>query len=152
DSSAALALPGVLAVLTGEDVKASGFKPLPSRSVGPGRGGMERRPAGKNLLAIGKVRFVGEAVACVIAETTSLAHDAVELIAVDYEDLPVVTTAREALAPGAPQLHDTAPGNLIFDYETGDEAGTDAAFKIAARVVRVVIDNPRQVGNPMEPR
>jgi carbon-monoxide dehydrogenase large subunit len=152
DAQAALASPGVLAVLTAEDIRKAGYTRIPCNSPGPGRDGREMAAVGKTLLADGRVRFVGEAVACVIAESTALAQDATELIEIDYEDLPVVTTAEQARAPGAPQLHPEVPGNLVLDYEVGDAAKTTAAFAAAARVVSVTIDNPRQVCNPMEPR
>ena len=148
----ALDLPGVIAVLTAEDVRKAGFGRIPVNSPGPGRDGREVAAVGKTLLADGRVRFVGEAVACVIAESAALAQDASELIEIDYEDLPVVTTVQQATAPDAPQLHPEAPGNRALDYAVGDANKTEALFRSAARVVSVTIDNPRQVCNPMEPR
>ena len=96
DPSAARALPGVLAVLTGDDVKAAGFKSLPTNAPGPGHAGSPFRPPDRPALAQGRVRFVGEAVALAVAETAAIAHDACELIKVDYEDLAVVTTGRSS--------------------------------------------------------
>ena len=98
------------------------------------------------------VRFVGQAVAVVIAETRNQARDAAEAVAVDYEELPAVVDMRDAVASGAPQLHPEAPGNIIYDWTIGDEAATDAAFKSAANVIALDITNNRLVPNPMEPR
>ncbi len=98
------------------------------------------------------MRFVGEPVAIVVAETAHAAQDALELIAVDYDTLPAVADARAALEPGAPQLHDGVPGNLCFDFDYGDAAAADAAFASAAHVVRLEQESGRVVGNPMEPK
>ena len=152
DTSGALSMPGVLGVLTGEDVAAAGFASLPVGLPVKGRGGAELLKPPRPALAQGKVRFVGEPVAIIVAETAAQAQDASEAIFVDYEDLPAVISAGAALEPGAPQLFDEVPGNMPFDYEAGDEAATREAFARAARVVRVRVDNSRVVGNPMEPR
>ena len=96
------------------------------------------------------MRFVGQEVALVVAQTALAAQDAAEKIEVEYRDLPAVVDAAEALAPGAEQLYPEIPGNLCFDYEYGDEAGTEAAFARAAHVTRVTLDSRRMVGNPME--
>jgi len=98
------------------------------------------------------VRHVGEPVALIVAESAALAQDAAEALAVEYQDLPAVTTAEQALAPGAPQLHPGAPGNLILDFVGGDEAATNAAFAKAAKVVKLTAYPSRVIGNPMEPR
>ena len=152
DASAALALPGVIAVLTGEDMAAAGLKPLPAAAPMKGRGGEEQRPTPRPALALGRVRCVGEAVALVVAESAVAAHDAAEALSIEYRDLPAIVDAREALAPGAPQLHDSVPGNLVLDFAGGDEAATQAAFERAAHVVRLEAYHSRVVGNPMEPR
>ena len=152
DTAAALAAPGVLAVLTGRDVTAAGFKSMPTNLAVKDRFGEPLKKPPRPVLAQGKVRHVGECVACVVAESPQLAQDAVELIAVDYRDLPSVTVAADALRPGAPQLHAELPGNLSFDWVAGDEAATEAAFRSAARIVRLELDNQRLIGNPMEPR
>jgi carbon-monoxide dehydrogenase large subunit len=152
DTAAALAAPGVLAVLTGRDVTAAGFKSMPTNLAVKDRFGEPLKKPPRPVLAQGKVRHVGECVACVVAESPQLAQDAVELVAVDYRDLPSVTVAADALRPGAPQLHAELPGNLSFDWVAGDEAATEAAFRSAARVVRLELDNQRLIGNPMEPR
>ncbi len=152
DTRAALAHPAVLAVLTGEDVAAAGYRSLPTQLGVNDRNGQPLKKPPRPVLAQGKVRHVGECVACVIAETALAGQDAAELIEVEYRELPAVTLAEKALQPGAPQLHAELPGNLSFDYGTGDEAATEAAFRSAARVVKLTLDNQRVAGNPMEPR
>ena len=152
DASAALAMPGVIAVLTGADVAAAGQKPMPAAAPMKSRDGSEQRATPRFSLTRDRVRYVGEPVALIVAETAAQAQDAAEAVAVDYRDLPAVVTAREALAAGAPQLHGSVPGNLVLDYAGGDEAATDAAFARAARVVRLSAYHTRVVGNPMEPR
>ena len=152
DAGAALALPGVIGVLTGADVVAAGFKtPLPI-SPGPGVGGQTLKNPERPALAHGRVRFAGEPVALVVAETEEIALEACELIAVDYDDLPVMTRATEAAAPGATLLHDSVPGNQVFDYEYGDRATTEAAFAKAVHIVRLELEAQRISGNPMEPK
>src|SRR5574341_569403 len=152
DAAAALAMPGVIAVLPGADVAAAGHKPMPAAAPMKGRGGAEQKTPPRYSLARGKVRYVGEPVALVVAETAAQAQDAAESIGVEYRELPAAVTAQEALAPGAPQLHDEVPGNLVLDYSGGDEAATNAAFAKAARVVKLSAYHTRVVGNPMEPR
>jgi carbon-monoxide dehydrogenase large subunit len=150
DKQAALAHPGVLAVFTGEDLEE--LKSLPAALGVKGRGGAELNNPGRPALAQGRVRFAGDAVALIVAESAAAAQDASELVAIDYEDLPAVVTAAQAVAPGAPAVHDSVPGNLVLDFESGDEARTRQAFETAARVVRLEVDISRVVGNPMEPR
>ena len=152
DASAALQMPGVIAVLTGEDVAAAGHKPMPAAAPMKGRNGAEQKATPRYSLARGRVRYVGEPVALVVAESAAQAQDAAEAIAVEYAELPVVVTAEAALGAGAPQLHDEVPGNLVLDFVGGDEAATDAAFARAARVVKLSAYHSRVVGNPMEPR
>jgi carbon-monoxide dehydrogenase large subunit len=152
DASAALEARGVLAVLTAKDVAEAGYKSIPTNLAVKDRFGEPLKKPPRPVLAQGKVRHVGECVACVVAESALAAQDAVELIAVEYRDLPPVTSSQAALAPGAPQLHAELPGNLSFDWVAGDEAATEAAFRSAARVVKLALDNPRMAGNPMEPR
>ena len=141
---------GVIAVLTGEDLK--DLKSLPAALPYKGRGGMDLINPGRPALARGRVRFVGDAVALVVAESAVAAQDAAELVQVEYRDLPAVVRAPDALKAGAPQVHESVPGNLVFDYESGDEAKTRAAFETAARVIGLDVDISRVVGNPMEPR
>ena len=152
DVSAALASPGVIAVLTGDDVRAAGQKPMPAAAPMKGRGGAEQLVPPRYALTRDRVRYVGEPIALVVAELAPLAQDAAEAIAVEYRELPAVVTAAQSLAPGAPQLHDSVPGNLVLDFVGGDEAATDAAFARAAKVVRLTAYHTRVVGNPMEPR
>ena len=152
DAASALAMPGVIAVITGAELAAAGLKPIPVAAPFKWRDGSEQRPASRLCLAHEVVRHVGEPVALVVAETAAQAQDAAEALAVDYEELPAVITAEQALAQGAPQLHPGAPGNLVLDYEGGDAKATDAAFAKAAKVVKLRAYHTRVVGNPMEPR
>src|SRR3954464_452888 len=151
DASAALASPGVIAVITGEDIKAA-LKSLPCALPVKGRGGMELINPGRPALAQGRVRFTGEPVALIVAESAAIAQDAAELVVVDYRDLPAVVSAQDALKDCAPRVHDTVPNNMVMDYESGDDAGSKAAFAKAARTVELEVDISRVVGNPMEPR
>ena len=152
DAGSALQAPGVLAVLTGRDVAEAGYKSIPTNLGVKDRFGEPLKKPPRPVLAQGKVRHVGECVACVVAESAQLAQDAAELIVVEYRELPAVTSADKALEPGAAQLHAELPGNLSFDWIAGDEAATEAAFRAADRVVKLALENPRMVGNPMEPR
>jgi len=152
DASAALEMPGVVAVITGAELAAAGLKPIPAAAPFKWRDGSEQRPALRLSLAHEVVRHVGEPVALVVAETQAQAQDAAEAILVEFDDLAAVVTADEALAQGAPQIHPGAPGNLVLDFEGGDAAATDAAFARAARVVKLRAYHTRVVGNPMEPR
>ena len=150
DSSAALGMPGVIAVLTSEDM--ASLKPFPAAAPMKGRGGTEQLVPRRMALAQGRVRYVGDPVALVVAQTAAQAQDAAEAVSVEYRELPAVIDARAALAPGAPQLHENIPGNLVLDFAGGDEAATRAAFERAARVVKLTSYHTRVVGNPMEPR
>ena len=152
DASAALAMPGVLAVITGEDTRAAGFGAAPSLVKYPGKGGMKFREVHREVLADTRGRYVGQEVALVVATTAAIAQDAAESIVVDYHDLPVVVDAEEALRPGAPLLYPEIENNLVFDFEYGSLDKTQAAFASAAHVTRLVVDAPRIVGNPMEPK
>ncbi len=143
---------GVLGVYTGEDaVRAGHVKPL-SMLTFAGKDGKKALIPERPTLAHGRVRFVGDLVAMVVAETELQAQDAAELIEVEYEDLPVVVAAESALAAGAIQLHDNVPGNLSFEQEAGDAAATTAAFAKAAHVTKLKLDCTRVAPNPMEPR
>jgi carbon-monoxide dehydrogenase large subunit len=152
DPSAALAMPGVIAVITGKELADAGLKPIPVAAPVKWHDGSEQRPAARLSLAHEVVRHVGEPVALIVAETAAQAQDAAEAVAIDFEELPAVTTADEALAKGAPQLHPGAPGNLVLDFVGGDKAATDAAFAKAAKVVKLRAYHTRVIGNPMEPR
>ena len=152
DATMAASMPGVVGVLTGADLVSAGVKPLP---VAP----MFQRPDGspgatplRPALADGVVRFVGEAVVALIAETAEQAKDALEAVVVEYEDLPVVTELTEAAAEGAPLVWPAATGNIAAQMKHGDAAGCDAAFAGAAHVVTLDLVNQRLVPSSMEPR
>ncbi|MEQ9334426.1 xanthine dehydrogenase family protein molybdopterin-binding subunit [Thalassobaculum sp.] len=148
----AKAAPGVLAVLTGEDVAADGLGDLPCAALVPGRDGKPAIGPAYPLLVRDRVRHVGDAVALVVAETPEQARDAAELVEVDYDALPAVNGIDAASAPGAPLVWDAAPGNLCVDWETGDAAAVEAAFEAAARVAELTLVNNRIVVNSIEPR
>ena len=152
DTKAASAMPGVLAILTHADLDAAGFGPLKCAINIPGRDGQPMKRPPRPSLAKGKVRFVGEAVACVVAQTRDQAKDAAEAVELDIEELPAVTTPADALKPGAPQIHDEAPGNLVLDFHHGDTEAVNKAFADAAHVTRLEIVSNRIVVNAMEPR
>jgi carbon-monoxide dehydrogenase large subunit len=152
DVKAALASPGVRAVLTGDDVRKAGFKEAPPLVRYPGRGGMKMLEPHRDALAVGRVRHVGQEVALVVADSPAAAQDAAERIAIEYRDLPVLVDVADALAPDAPQLFEAIPGNLAFDFEYGDAAKVQAAFEKAAHVTRITLESQRLVGNPMEPK
>ncbi len=152
DASAALAMPGVVAVLTGEDIAAAGYGSLTAAAPMKGRGGAELRRPNHPMLAQRRVRYVGEPVALIVAESAALAQDAAEAVTVEFHDLPAMIEALEALKPGAPQLHADVPRNLALDFVGGDEEATHAAFARAQRIVRLTSYHTRVVGNPMEPR
>jgi len=151
DAAAALAHPGVIAVITGDDIRAA-LKSLPCALPVKGRGGMELIHPGRPALAQGRVRFTGEPVALIVAESAAAAADAAELINIEYRDRPAVVGKEQAVATGAPLVHDSVPGNIVMDYESGDDAGSKAAFAKAARTIELEVDISRVVGNPLEPR
>ena len=152
DTTAARAMPGVRAVLTAADARADGLGPLRPYAEANVQTGEPFAFAPQPLLAEDKVRFVGEPVALVVADSAAQALDAAERIAVDYAPLPAVTTAAAARAPGAPTISEAVPGNVCLDWRTGDWEAADAAFAAAAHVVTLRLDNHRVVANPMEPR
>ncbi|HJT61721.1 MAG TPA: xanthine dehydrogenase family protein molybdopterin-binding subunit [Burkholderiales bacterium] len=143
-------LPGVKAILTGDDT--ADFKTPPPMVRYPGKGGSTIKVPHREVIARKRVRYVGQEVALVVATSPTLAQDAAEAIEIEYRDLPAVVDARAALEPGAPQLHDEIPGNLSFDYVYGDEQATEAAFARAAHVTRLALDSTRVSGTPMEPK
>jgi carbon-monoxide dehydrogenase large subunit len=152
DTTAAKAAPGVLAVLTAADAAADGLKPLRPYAEANVQTGERFLFDEQPLLAGDKVRFMGETVALVVAETLAQALDASELVEVDYEALPAVTTAYGAVAPGAPLLSPEVPGNICMTWRTGDHDGADAAFARATHIVSLDLDNHRVTTNPIEPR
>jgi carbon-monoxide dehydrogenase large subunit len=145
----ALRIPPGVRVFTGEDTKH--LKTPPPQLKVPGRGQALKVPH-RPTLAEGRVRFVGEAIALVVAESPQAAQDAAERIEVEYQDLPAVVSEIQSLEEGAARVHDEVPGNLAFDYDYGDEKAAEEAMKRAAHVVRVTLDSTRLAGNPMEPR
>ena len=144
--------PGVLAVFTGKDVVAAGLGGIPPAFMPEDMGGPPGFRTECPILATGRVRHVGERVAIVVAETPELAAEAAELVVVDYDALPVVVRAADAIADGAPLVHDGAARNTSFTLHFGDAAATDAAFEGAAHVVSVEIYNNRITTCSMEPR
>jgi aerobic carbon-monoxide dehydrogenase large subunit len=151
DTAAARAAPGVLAVLTHEDVVRDGLGNLPCKFMPPAGSGVAYTPS-HPILATGKVRHVGDRVALVIAETLAQAKDAGELVAVDYEPLPSTTALETVLSPDASKVWDEAPSNLWVQLERGDRAAVDRAFASAAHVARRTIRYPRASANSIEPR
>ena len=152
DSQAARAMPGVLVVLTAEDARADGLQPLRPSAEANVQTGEPFAFAPQPLLAQAKVGYVGEPVALIVAETHAQALDAAEQVVVDYAPLPAVTTAAAARARRAPEISTEVPGNVCFDWRTGNTAEVDAAFAAAAHLVQLDLDNHRVVTNPMEPR
>ena len=150
DTAAARNMPGVLGVYTGADLAAYGtlkcIVPFNNRDGTP----MKRPP--RPALATDKVRFVGDPVAFVVADTLLQAKDAAEAVEVDIDALPAVVRPEEAARPGAPLIHDEAPGNVALDYHFGDSEQVAAAFAKAAHVTRLKLVNSRVVVNAMEPR
>jgi len=152
DTEAAKAMPGVLGVWTGADLASANYGPytcgLPLKS----RDGSPLLQTNRTALMSDKVRYVGDPVAFVVAETLAQARDAAEAVVLDIDPLPAVTSAEEAAKPGAPQLYDHIPNNVALDYHYGDAAKVDAAFAEAAHVTRLDIVNTRVAVVAMEPR
>jgi len=144
--------PGVKRVYTGEDAVRAGYTKYLVLVSYTGRGGSHIIKPARPMLPTHRVRHVGEAVVMVVADTPVAAQDAAELVRIEYRDLPAVVSAEAALAPGAPLLHDEAPGNLAFDYESGNETAAAAAIAQAAHVTRAKFTVTRVAPNPMEPR
>jgi carbon-monoxide dehydrogenase large subunit len=149
-TEAARTMPGVLAIYTGEDLKAYGTlqSALPLKS----RDGSDLKKPPRAALPTDKVRFVGDPIACVVATTIAEAKDASEAIEVDIEALPVVTTPQQAVAAGAPAIFDEVPGNVCLDFHYGDTEKVDAAFAAATHQVKLTIQNTRMIVNAIEPR
>ena len=143
---------GVLAILTAEEARADGLSPLRPSADANVHTGEKFAFTPQPVLAEGKVRYVGEPVALIVAETRAQALDAAERVMVDYAPLPAVTTVAAARALGSPEVSSEAPSNLCFDWRTGDLAAFEAACAAAAHVVELRIDNHRIVTNPIEPR
>ena len=152
DTARARGVRGVRAIFTGEDAVKAGYVRGPNGLSFPGKGGMKARAPERPVLAHRKVRFVGEAVALVVADTPGAAQDAADQVDVEYRDLPPAVDPEGALAPGAGQLHDDVPGNLSFEAEGGDAAAVEEAMAKAAHVTKLRIISTRVAPNPMEPR
>jgi carbon-monoxide dehydrogenase large subunit len=156
DTSVAAGMPGVRAVVTGADI-ADKLLPLPCVWI---PGGVESHfpphpygvPGAGFVLAQERVRFIGEPLVALVADTPYQAHDALKAIKVDYEPLPAVVDPRVALTDSAPQLHEAVPGNLNAYWTCGDKDGTDAAIAAAEVVIELDIVNQRTINNPIEPR
>jgi carbon-monoxide dehydrogenase large subunit len=152
DTAEARTMPGVLGVWTGADLNAAGYGPLKTVMMVPNRDGSQMKTPTRYSLATEKVRFAGDPVAFVVAETLAQAKDAAEAVAVDIEALPAVTEARAAAQPGAPLVFDDVPGNVCADFQYGDSAQVEAAFAKAAHVTRLRLVSNRIVVCAMEPR
>jgi carbon-monoxide dehydrogenase large subunit len=152
DKDPALAFPGVAAIFTATDLVADKVGHLPAISELKDEAGNRHREPAHLPMPVGKVRHVGDIVAMIVAETLEQARDAAEALAIDYEVLPAVVTAAQALAPGAPLVHDDVPGNLMCRWGKGDRAATESAFARAAHVSTLSIRSPRQIVHYMETR
>ena len=152
DSRAAEAMPGVIAVLTGKQLKADGIGNLICGWAITSKDGSPMNMGAWEPMATSTVRYVGNAVAVVIADTKAQARESAEAVDVTYKEKKAVTDAVSAMKKGAPQIHPEAKGNLIYDWEIGDLAAVDKAIADAAHVTRMDITNNRLVPNAMEPR
>ena len=152
DTEEASQMPGVLGVFTGPDLTAAGIKNMPlGRAIPTADGSPMHRPSCP-VLTSDKVRYVGDPIGVVVAETAVQAKDAAEAVLADIDPLPAVTSASAAAAPGAPQLHGGVPGNVAAEFHYGDAEKVAAAFAAAAHVTRLDIPSNRIVVCPMEPR
>lgn len=152
DVSAACALPGVLGIYTSAELSAAGVGSMKCGITFPNRDGTAMKAPLRPALATGRVRFVGEPIAFVVAESALQAKDAAEAVDVEIDVLPAVTTTIAATAPDAPQLHGDVPNNIALDYHYGDTDKVAAAFARAAHVTRLKLTSNRVVVNAMEPR
>ncbi|MBL8833586.1 MAG: xanthine dehydrogenase family protein molybdopterin-binding subunit [Rhodospirillales bacterium] len=152
DTSAAAAMPGVFGVFTGDDLAKAGIGNVPCMAPLKNRDGSTVKTPDRPALARGRVRFAGEAVVLVVADTPENARDAAEAVAIDYAPLPAAGDLRAAIQPSAPQVWNHVKGNVAFDWSIGDEEKTKALFAKAAHTVELDIVNNRLVPNSMEPR
>jgi aerobic carbon-monoxide dehydrogenase large subunit len=152
DTSAAKSMPGVLGVWTGTDLVAAGYGPFTCALPLKSRDGTPLHQTNRTALMTDKVRYVGDAIAFVVAETLVQARDAAEAVEVDIDPLPSVTDPEEAAQPGAPQLYDHIANNVALDYHFGDPEKVEAAFKSAAHITKLDILNNRVAVVAMEPR
>ncbi|MDL1898421.1 xanthine dehydrogenase family protein molybdopterin-binding subunit, partial [Anaerolineae bacterium CFX7] len=139
--------PGVVGVFTGAD-----FAEIPALPCAWQAGGVKNNVNTPRILEIDEVHHTGAGVAVVVAHDRYAAEDALALIQVDYEPLPAVVDAEKATQPGAPQLHENAPNNIVFDWSCGDQAGTDQALQASEVVVKQRLINQRLIPTPMETR
>lgn len=152
DTEAARAMPGVLGVWTGADLAKSGYGVFTTGVPLKSRDGSPVHQTNRPPLVMDKVRFVGDPVAFVVAETVAQARDAAEAVVLDIDPLPAVTDSEQATKPGAPQLYDHIPNNVALDFHSGDTAAVTAAFAKAAHIAKLDIANTRLAVVPMEPR
>src|ERR1700687_6222384 len=152
DSSAAMKMPGVVGVLTGQQIVDDKVGNLICGWAITSKDGTAVKMGASPAMAPDTVRFVGQAVSVVISETKNHARAAGDAVVVNYEELPAAADIRAAIKPGATQLHPEASGNVIYDWTIGDEAATEAAFRSAANPVSLDITNTRLGPNAMEPR
>jgi carbon-monoxide dehydrogenase large subunit len=151
-TSGAAAMPGILAVISGQELVDAGIGPIPPLAIFTGRDGQPMVSASMPALAATRVRYVGEPVALIVAETVAQAHDAAEAVTVEYRQLPAVTEVMRAMAENAPRIWPEAPSNIVLDWEEGDAAAVDAAFAKAAHVERVHLLDTRLAPSALEPR
>ncbi len=152
DKAAALKAPGVIGILDGQDVAADKINGLPCGWLITSTNGEPMKEPPHPILALDKVRYVGDHVAMVVAETLEQARNAAEMVEVDYEPLGAVVDVRDAQAAGAPAAHDIAPDNHCYKWAIGDKGEVDKAFVDAAHVTKIDLVNNRLAPNPMEPR
>jgi carbon-monoxide dehydrogenase large subunit len=152
DTAAARAMPGVIAIYTGADLVRDGVKPIPNSADFKRADGSPTASPPRHAMAVDTVRFVGEAIAVVIAQTRMQARDATEAIDVRYEVLPAVVEAQTAVTAGAPRLWPQATDNIAIEKRHGDAGAAAAAFAAAAHVVTLHLVNQRVVACPLEPR
>jgi carbon-monoxide dehydrogenase large subunit len=152
DKSDAMNAPGVIAIFDGQDVAADKIGGLPCGWLITDTSGQPMKEPPHPILAFEKVRYVGDHVALVVADTIENAKNAAERVVVDYEPLSAVVDVRDAQKPGAPALHDAAPDNHCYKWAIGDKAAVDATFTHAAHTVKLDLINNRLVPNPIEPR
>jgi aerobic carbon-monoxide dehydrogenase large subunit len=152
DGEAARAMPGVLGVFTARDLAADGLGPIPPIASVNGRDGQPMKVAAIPVLAADRIRYAGEPLAIVVAESFAQAQDAAERVVVEHEELPALPEVESAVAKGAPQLWPQVPGNVALDWVDGDQAAVDAAFAKAAHVERVRLVDTRLAPAAMEPR
>ncbi len=152
DADAARAMPGVVSVISGADLVAAGLKPLGSQPMFPGRDGAAAPQTPRHALAVDVVRFVGEAVVAVVAETLDQARTARDMVMVEYDELPQVAHMADATADGAPKVWADAADNYAAEARHGDAAACEAAFAKASHVVSLELVNQRLAPVPLEPR